>query len=103
PATPPPVSPPAGPPASAAGVGTEVLGTQESAPAAESRTPSEVAGPPVPSVTEVEGATLPRTGPETRRGMLLAGGTAVMLGGLAVMGGNLRTRRRRVLPGRAGQ
>jgi LPXTG-motif cell wall-anchored protein len=46
-----------------------------------------------PAVPEVAGATLPRTGQETRRGAVLAGGVVLMFGGMALVGGNRRPRR----------
>jgi LPXTG-motif cell wall-anchored protein len=98
PATPPPAQP--------APVPTDVLGEQLTAPAPVPA-PAPVAVPagltavaaqapaPAPVPTPdllLAGGTLPRTGQETRRGPLLAGGVILMMGGLGLIGGNRRPR-----------
>jgi len=95
--TPPPDSrvPAAPAPTPAAPPATDVLGEQMTAPVetvapAPEAGPVLLAGPPVP---EVLGATLPRTGAETRRGPMLAAGVILSLGGFGLMGGTRRPRR----------
>jgi LPXTG-motif cell wall-anchored protein len=58
------------------------------------RVASVVAPAPAPVTMPelVAGDTLPRTGQETRRGPLLAGGVILMVGGLGLIGGNRRPR-----------
>jgi LPXTG-motif cell wall-anchored protein len=91
-------------PAQPTPVPTDVLGEQLTAPAPTPapapeavpavRVPSVVAPAPAPVTMPelVAGDTLPRTGQETRRGPLLAGGVILMLGGLGLIGGNRRPR-----------
>lgn len=101
-----PVSPPASPPgevapapAAPAPAPAAVLGEQLTAPvpAPGTRAPAEVASAAGSAGPEVAGATLPRTGQETRRGLVLAGGAVLMLGGFGLISGNRRPRR--VRPG----
>jgi LPXTG-motif cell wall-anchored protein len=90
-------------PAQPAPVPTDVLGEQMTMPApapapeaAPARVPAVAAQAPAPAAAprlDLTGGTLPRTGQETRRGPLLAGGVILMLGGLGLIGGNRRPRR----------
>jgi len=93
---------PAPSPAQPAPVPSDVLGEQLTAPEPAPVPAPEVAGvavqapapAPVPTPDLMAaGGTLPRTGQETRRGPLLAGGVILTLGGLGLIGGNRRPRR----------
>ena len=83
------------PPAPPTPIPTDVLGEQLTAPApATARAPAgESVAQAGPATPEVAGATLPRTGQETRRGPVLAAGVVLMFGGFGLLGGNRRPKR----------